>query len=125
MGLLNGGIAGLFGAAFGGMYLPAILYSGAPTYGPTGEITALAGAEQSCRAQIDELSWRQLQEGADDAEVSIIILVHGVATAPTNDAQIVVQADQYAVPGGWQRWALSDVKMDAAGSHWTCTARRA
>ena len=127
MSLLNGGIERIFGAALGGMYLPAMLYGGAgPIYDPVnGDIIGYDPGEAPCRAQADSVDWT-MREGYIDGDIRILILSLGLPGPVTADHTIVIQADRFALPGGgWKRWLISQPSMDAAGSHWVCRGRAA
>lgn len=124
---LNGGIQALFGAAFGGLYLNATLYGGGRyIYDGAGNIIGYDEGEQVCKAQVDAVDWAMRQEGYVDGDVKIIILSQGLSRPVNADHQIAVQADRFAIEGGgYQRWSLSGIAMDAAGSHFVCRGRKA
>lgn len=128
MGFLDGGIAAVFGAAFGGLYLPGALHGTAgPVYAADGTITGWDDGEQPCHAQIDVADWSMQQDnGYVDGDVMIIVLTAGLTEQPTTDSEISVEAPMHALPGGgYQRWSVQSRKLDAAGSHWILRGRKA
>lgn len=111
MGLLNGGIKNIFGAAFAGLYLPATLYRASASFDEGGS-KAVVYAEAPCKAQVDEVTWSMRQEaGYTAGDVRIIILAATLTGAePADDDQITVE--------GYARYSLASVTRDPAGSHW-------
>lgn len=120
MSLLNGGIAAIFGAAFGGLYLDGTLHrSGTdPIYDGEGNITGYAGgADVPCKAQVDGATYAMRQsEGYAEGDVRILILSAGLSVEPTTDYQISVSG---------KRWMIASVERDAAASHYILRGRAA
>lgn len=120
MGLLDGGIEAIFGAAMGGFYLPGTLHrDGAqPQYDGEGNITGYAGgADLACRAQVDAATYAMRQaDGYADGDVRVIILSAGLGVEVTTDFQVSVSG---------KRWQIASVERDAANSHWICRGRAA
>jgi len=118
VGLLDGGIEAVFGAAFGGFYLPATLHrDGAdPIYDGEGNIIGYAGgADIACRAQVDAATWTMRQsEGFVDGDVRIIVLSARLGVDITADFQITVKGVRYMI---------SQPERDAAASHWVLRGR--
>lgn len=77
MGLLDGGVAALFGEVFGEVFLPALVYGGsaAVTYDNKGTLRRNAPAARGCRIQVDSRTerWRA-EPGFTAADVRVIIL---------------------------------------------------
>ena len=120
MGLLNGGIESIFGAALSGLYLPATLHRDGtdPIYDGEGNITGYTGgADIVCRAQMDAATWAMRQsEGHSDGDVRILVLSAGLGVEITTDFQISVAG---------KRWMVASAERDAARSHWICRGRAA
>lgn len=118
MGLLNGGIAAIFGAALSGLYLPAMLHvPGAYATDDEGNILPSVGTDLPCRAQVDAASYAMRQsEGYSEGDVRIIVLVAGLGIEIATDCQISVSD---------KRWMVGSAELDAASSHWICRGRAA
>lgn len=119
MGLLDGGIASIFGAALSGLYLPATLdYAGVPVEDIEGNVTGHTGAGSwSCRAQVDAATWTMRQaQGYVDGDMQIIVLAAGLQAAPTTDMTITVSG---------KMWLIEAVERDAASSHFILRGRAA
>lgn len=120
MGLLDGGIESIFGAALGGLYLPGTLHrDGAdPIYDDEGNITGYGGgADVPCRCQVDAATYAMRQsEGYSEGDVRIIILSAGLGVNVTTDFQVSAKG---------KRWTIASAERDAAASHWICRGRAA
>ncbi|MGJ8477255.1 hypothetical protein [Sphingobium yanoikuyae] len=118
MGLLDGGIASIFGAALGGLYLPATLHvPGTRTDDEEGNISYGPETDIACRAQMDAATYAMRQsEGFSEGDVRIIILTAGLGVEVTTDAQISVSG---------KRWLVASAEQDAAVSHWVLRGREA
>lgn len=118
MALLDGGIERIFGAALGGLYLPAILHRDGtdPVYDNEGRITGYeGGADVPCRAQVDAANYAMRQsEGFAEGDVRILVLSAGLGVDVTTDWQISVRG---------KRWMIANVDRDAANSHWVLRGR--
>ena len=118
VGLLDGGIAAIFGAAFGGFYLDATLWRLTPYSYDTGG-TAVGGAwsPMPCKAQLEAATWAMRQaEGFTTADQRILVLTATLAVRPSTDDEITV---------GGQRWLIESVAQDPAASYWELRGRRA
>lgn len=116
MGLLDGGIAAVFGAALGGLYLPATLHMPGG-YATDGEGNVLPSVETDidCRAQVDAATYAMRQsEGFSEGDMRIIVLAAGLPEPITTD-------DQISVSG--KRWMIAGAEQDAAASHWVLRGR--
>ncbi|WP_257541033.1 hypothetical protein [Sphingobium sp. CFD-1] len=119
MALLNGGIASIFGAALGGLYLPGTLnYAGVPVEDIEGNVTGhTGGGSWPCRAQVDGATWAMRQSaGYVDGDVRIIVLSAGLPVAINTDMTITVSSKE---------WMIEAVEKDAAASHWILRGRAA
>lgn len=118
MGLLDGGLAQIFNAAFSPLYLPATVHAGTgePIFGPAGEITGYDGGDTPARAQVDAATDAMRRaDGFAEGDVRMIVLSEGV-DGLTSDHEITVRGARYR---------LQSVELDAAGSHWVCRGRAA
>ncbi|RIV79573.1 hypothetical protein [Pelagerythrobacter aerophilus] len=117
MGLLDGGVTAIFGAAFGGFYLDATLHAGTgePIYDPvTGAVIGYTGGDTACKAQVDAATDAMRRaDGYAEGDARIIVLAQGLP-AITSDNEITVRE---------KRWRLLSAELDAAASHWVCRAR--
>lgn len=118
MGLLDGGIASIFGSALGGLYLPATLHvPGVRTDDIEGNISYADPDNIPCRAQMDGATYAMRQsEGYSEGDVRILILISGLGVEITTDCQISVSG---------KRWMVQSAELDAAASHWICRGRAA
>lgn len=119
MSILDGGIAALFGAAFGGLYLDGVLHAGTgdPIYDDQGNITGYTdGGDIPIKVQTDRTSdTLKASDGYAVGDVSLIILSNGLTVAIHTDSEIT---DGYG-----DRYRVQDVDQDAARSHWICRGR--
>lgn len=120
MSLLGGGIASIFGAAFGGIFLDGALHRDGtdPIYDNEGNITGYAGgADIPIKVQRDACTYAMRQsEGYSEGDVRIIILTAGLGVEVTTDCQVTVSG---------KRWMVGSADLDAASSHWVCRGRAA
>lgn len=119
MSLLDGGIAAIFGAAFGGLYLSGTLHRGLgePIYDLEGNITGYGGgADVAVKLQVDAVTYSMRQaEGYAEGDVRIIVLSSGIP-AITTDHEITARAIKYKI---------ASVDVDPAASHYICRGRPA
>lgn len=122
MGLLNGGIAAIFGSALSGLYPDGILHrEGAePQYDGEGNITGYAGgADVPIKVQRDACSYSMRQsEGYSEGDVMLIILAAQLGG-------VKITTDMQATDGAGDRWMIRSADLDAASSHWICRGRAA
>lgn len=120
MGVLDGGVAAIFGAAFGSFYLDGTLVSSftQPIYGPGGAITGYTGGTPiACKCQIDAATYAMRQaDGFADGDMRIIVLSAGLGVPVTTDHRLTVSG---------QTWLIASADRDPAGSHWICRGRLA
>lgn len=120
MGVLDGGIAAVFGAAFGALYLDGQIVTALTDqiYDDGGNITGYGGGDPvPCKCQIDGATWAMQQaNGYVDGDVRIIVLSAGLGIELTTDHRIEV---------GDETWMIASVERDAARSHFICRGRKA
>lgn len=119
MGLLDGGLQAVFGAAFSPIYLAGTLHRATRTESDNGDVTvAFTGDEGQppgtpIRYQPDKITEAMRRaEGFTDKDAAFIILQSGVSPAPTT-------ADELTAGG---RWAVKSVDADPANTHWVVRA---
>lgn len=110
-GLIDGGIASLFGAVFGGLYPDGTLYPQQPfAYSYGGDsIDPPAPAGIPIKVQQDRVT--KTMRDSDEytiRDAALVVLTHGVPQAP-------VRFDQ--IENG-TRWKILSTELDGAGSHW-------
>lgn len=115
--MLNGGLAGIFGAAFGGIYLDASLYRAQPEVLDAGGSVVSGGGfadAEPVKAQADRVTeaMRQ-QEGFTEGDARILVLASGVAR-PTTDDEIAVDGTRYKI---------AFVDTDPANAYWELRGR--
>jgi hypothetical protein len=119
VGILDGGIAAVFGAALSGLYLDATLHrgTGSPTYDGEGKITGYtSSSDVAVKAQVDSATEAMRQaDGFAEGDARILVLAEGAGTI-TSDHRITVRGVV---------WLILSAELDAAASHWTLRARRA
>lgn len=119
MGILDGGIASVFNAAFSGLYLSGTLHTGTgdPIFDEGGNVTGyLDTGDTTVKAQVDVATEAMRRaEGFAEGDARLIILAQDIGTV-TTDHQITVRG---------QLWHILSADLDAAASHWVCRARRA
>lgn len=111
MALLDGGLASIFGAAFGGVYLPAVLTKYTRADANDGTITETS-TEYACRAQVDAATEAmRRQAGYTGTDVRILILSASLAVTVTSDDRITVAGSTYRI---------ANVARDPAGAYFEC-----
>ena len=107
MGLLDGGLARLFGAALGGVYLPATLHR-VTRARVRGGSTVETVVDVPCRALVEQTDDRMRGgTGATGREVRILVLAASFAGTIGSDDRI---------SAGGQRYAITAVARDPAGA---------
>lgn len=115
MGLLDGGMQGIFGAAFGGLYLAGTLIRVTLTDDGEGGWTETT-AEVAIKGQVDAVNERIRQsERYVDGDARLIVLQDGVATPPKTDDRITL---------GGETWGIYAIMADPANTHWEMGGRR-
>lgn len=121
--MLDGALASVFGAAFGGFYLPGrVLLPGARQFDSGGSI--IPGAPEvsvDCRVQVDAVTERMRQsDGYADRDMRLLILSAGLAAEVTTDCRVEVLQGPHA-----GLWLVASVDRDPAGAYFDCRGRRA
>lgn len=112
MGLLDGGLQAVFGAAFAPIYLAGTLHRASRTEADNGDVT-VTWTDAPIRYQPDKITEAMRRaEGFTDKDAAFIILQSGVSPAPTT-------ADEITAGG---RWAVKSVDADPANTHWVVRA---
>lgn len=115
MGLLNGGVAALFGSVFSAFYLDATLHRAGEIVYTGGVITGTGSVDVPAKAQIDAATYAMVNsDGYVDGDMRIMILNPGVAV--TTDDEITV---------GGTRWKIQSVTQDPAIAYYECRGRKA
>lgn len=120
--LLDGGLAGVFAAAFSPLYLPGYVHRfDAPQLDDGGSIIASEEPDLiDCRVQVDRCTEAMRQaDGYTDADVRLLIIRQGVGTLTTEDRVEVLSGPCTGV------YLVSSVELDPAGAAFDCRGRRA
>jgi hypothetical protein len=116
MGLLDGGLASVFSAAFDGVYLDASLYRATTTFGGDGGGSKAYAAAEPVKAQLESATHAmRAAEGYTDTDQRILVLASGVAPISVDD--------QITVAG--TRWGIASVGRDPAHAYYDLHGRRA
>lgn len=122
MGLLNGGIGAIIGAALSGLYLDGVLHrEGAePIYDGEGNITGYAGGDDiPIKVQRDKCTYAMTQaKGFSEGDVALIILSAQLGV-------VEITTDMQVTDGKGKRWLIASADEDAASSHWICRGSKA
>ncbi len=119
-GLLDGGLAAIFAAAFAPIYMDGTLHR-RPEYDADdeGTITRVSKEDwptEDVKVQLDAATQAMRQaEGYADTDQRILILASGL-TAPTTDDEITA---------GGVRWAIASVSQDPARTYFELRGQRA
>lgn len=115
MGLLNGGLQAIFGAALGPLYLDGQLIRVETIYATDGTLTKVTTAE-AIKVQIDAVTEQMRQSpGYTERDIRLIILQSGIlGRAPSSD-------DYVTIPNRG-RWSLASVDTDVALVYWQARA---
>lgn len=116
MGALDGGIAGIFAAAFGEIYQDGILRTVTLTDDGTGSLVETA-TDKPIKVQTDSCTEAMRQQaGYTDKDVRLLILAQGL-TMPNTDARVI--------DGRGVEYRLYNVTTDPAQSYFECRAVKA
>lgn len=110
MGLLDGGLQRIFGAAFAPLYLAGTLHRiGKDADGQI--VRPVTWADVPIRGQQDDYSDSLRAEGkVPDGAVRLIVLQAGITAEPTTDDEITLAG---------KRWRISNIGRDPAAAAWT------
>jgi hypothetical protein len=117
MGILDGGLQSIFGAAFGGIYSDGTLYVIERVENEDGGFTPYE-RRKAIKGQVDACTEAMRQQaGYTERDARLMVLQidqHACPVArPTTDAQITL---------GGTRWAVGSVEADPANTHWIIRA---
>lgn len=109
-GLLDGGLAAVFAAAFAPIYLPGTLHRiGKDADGAI--IKPVTWTDVPIRGQRDDYTDLQRADwNIPQKAVRLIVLQTGVPAEPTDDDEITLLG---------QRWRISNISRDPAAAAWT------
>jgi hypothetical protein len=111
VGLLDGGLQAVFGAAFGVIYLPGEIHRAVRDEADNGDVS-VCWAHSPMRYQPDRITEAMRQaDGFTDKDAAFLILQAGV-DEPDTDCEMTA--------GG--RWAIKSVDADPANTHWIIRA---
>lgn len=114
--MLDGQLAAIFGRAFAGIYLPAILHKREMAYDGDGNPTATV-TDYPCRAQVDSATEAMRQAaGYTDSDVAIYVLAHGLSVDVTSNDEITVKGI---------RRSVASVDRDPAAAYFLCRGQLA
>ncbi|ACL58456.1 hypothetical protein [Methylobacterium nodulans] len=122
MGLLDGGLAGVFGAAFSWMYVDAVYEVDGPASGPSYDPTPGAPQTFPCKAQRDEWTAYERQGGLVAAkDWKVMVLTKTLDVQPVEGGRITIggQTLTIASSGG----SAPAVSSDPAGAAWVLRCR--
>ncbi len=114
MGVLDGGLQAVFGAAFGGLYLDGWLHRASRTHEANGDLSTSYGDER-VKVQVDRLTQGQRSAAGDsytDKDARILVLQVGLlgpVSRPSTDDQVTA---------GGVRWVVSGIASDPANTYW-------
>lgn len=100
MGLLDGGLSRIFGAAFGSLYLPATLHRAVTAVRDAGGTVTNPGGFTNlpCRAQLEAVAEGfNVREDVVDRSQRIFVLAASITGSITPDDQVTVAGQRYQV----------------------------
>lgn len=112
MGLLDGGLAGVFAAALGSIYSDATLHRATVTDDGAGG-GSVSYSDTAVKAQLDRLTQAQRDGGYTDKDQRILVLASGLAEITTDD--------EITVDG--RRWSVASVSTDPAQAYFDLVGR--
>jgi hypothetical protein len=121
MGLLDGGMAGVFGGIMSGFYPAATLHRAIITHdGEGGGSTAWAAGED-CRAQLDRTIERTVDGNVETLQ-SILLLQQFNDGAGALQTTVRPSTDDEISAGG-SRWQIATIETDPAGAYFLLGGR--
>lgn len=113
MGLLDGGIAALFGDVFGSLYLSAVLERVVKSPDGEGGATTVT-TTQPCKVQQDRVTDAMRADGGyTENDVRFLILQAGIIGPLDSDCRLVFEGVRYL---------LASPEQDPTRSYWACRA---
>lgn len=113
MGLLDGGLAGVFSAALAPLYLDAALHRAILTDDGKGGGSESFVANEACKAQLDKTIERMI-DGQMETLQSILMLQ--TVTRPSPDDEITLDGT---------RWQIATIETDPANAYFLLGGRKA
>ena len=122
MGLLDGGMAGVFGGIMGSFYPAATLHRATITHDGEGGGSTAWAADEACKAQLDKTIERMVDGNVETLQ-SILLLQQlkddeGVMQSiarPSSDDEITA---------GGSRWQIATVETDPANAYFLLGGRK-
>lgn len=118
MGLLDGELQQMFGAAFGGIVLEGRHYHKMETRAANGDVERTVTKVQSVRGFRAQMSRAMREAGYSETSAQLIVL-------QTYEGRVVdtpVRQDTFALDGDW---VVGNVDTDPAHTHWILWVTRA
>lgn len=119
MGLLDGGLAGVFASVMGTYFLDATLHRATLTDDGEGGGTQ-SFADEPVKAQVNKIVERTV-EGVTDQFQSIYVLQKVTIDGAVQDVAPISPDDEITV--GDQRWTVADVEQDPAKAYFDIAGR--
>lgn len=117
MGLLDGGLAGVFGGIMGTFYPDATLHRAIITGdGEGGGSTAWADPE-GCKAQLDKTIERMVDGNVELLQSILLLQI-------ADGAQIARPSTDDEITAGGTRWQIATIEVDPAGSYFLLGGRK-
>ncbi|MGE7415444.1 hypothetical protein [Methylobacterium tarhaniae] len=114
MGLLDGGLAGIFGAAFSGIYLPGTLHRATLTRGADKRVTGTGFDDVPMRYQPNAISAEARARAGIPADVVLLLILSaGLGPSLTTEDEVTIDTGRYRI--------LS-ASLDPARSHYDVRA---
>lgn len=114
MGLLDGGLAAVFGGAFGPLFLDGTLHVESLVPDGEGGFTSTF-VDHPVKGMVDSYSDAyRTQFGIPETDVKLIVLQFGATGAPSTDAQITLRGTRYSI---------QSIEQDPAQAAWTIRGR--
>lgn len=114
MGLLDGGLAGIFGAAFSGLYLPGTLHRATLTRGEDKRVTSTGFDNVPMRYQPNAISVEARARAGIPADVVLLLILKaGLGADLTTE-------DEFTIDTG--RYRILSSSLDSARSHYDVRA---
>jgi hypothetical protein len=117
MGLLDGGMAGVFGGIMGAFYPDALLHRAIITHDGEGGGSTAWAADEDCKAQLDRTIERMVDGNVEKLQSILLLqLVNGEQIArPSSDDEITA---------GGSRWQIKTIETDPANSYFLLGGRK-
>jgi len=112
MGLLDGGLTGVFASVFSAVYLDGTLHRRTVADDGAGTL-AETWADHGCKVQPDAATERMITTlGFTSKDILIRILAGTIDITPNTDDEITIATGPYA-----GRWSIASIPSDGAGTY--------